>query len=386
MKTKQVFLTLSCLILFVIAGQASTWAQELSQVQQDSERHQNNLRSVWDRGGVMMSSEAMLRDPEFRAALGVSLAYYREIQESVRKTTVRLEDDPEYQEVDREGREVFRTLWGKEPDMNSAITGQEYEERIRNADPAILNRAKVLSEKLESMRREFALGTDQHSIAAFENALPPELKQKMLEAQLAAMDESSTIAPRLFEALNLTDAQRQQMERIKKELEPEFEKHAEIYGNNAAKILERVNAAIEQRRAAQIPIGGIGKDAQEGQAAFLRELQEEPEHKKLLDESYASSKAFATLFRKRMFEILNDDQRKRLQELIDNPPPHAQVLIQRLRRENWGQHEGEVGKNSARAGVGSDVWTPGPNSWRPGNPLPEGYRPEQRNSRFPRSE
>jgi hypothetical protein len=55
-----------------------------------------------------------------------------------------------------------------------------------------------------------------------------------------------------------------------------------------------------------------------------------------LDESYASSKAFAALFKTRMFEILNEGQRKRLQELTDNPPLHALALIQRLRREQWG--------------------------------------------------
>ena len=380
MKTKQVFIILSCLIFFVVAGQTNVWAQELSQVQQDKERHQNNLRSVWDRGGVIMGSEAMLRDPEFRDALGVTLHDYREIQKSASNAVGRLADDPEYQKLDQEGAELFRTLWGKEPGWNSAMTGQEYEERIRNADPEVIRRAKEVGQRLESMRREFALGTDQHSIAAFEDALSLELKQKMLEAQLAAMGETSTIAPRLFEVLNLTDAQKQQMERIKKELEPELEKHLEIYGNNAAKILERVNVAIQQKQAAQIPIGDL--------AVFMRKLEAEPEHKKLLDESYASSKAFATLFRNRMYEILTDAQRKRLQDLIDNPPPHAQVLIQRLRRENWGQLE--VGKRDPSgenkiAVAGTDIWVPGPDSWKPGDPIPEGSR-QPRNERgdFPR--
>jgi len=186
----------------------------------------------------------------------------------------------------------------------------------------------------------------------------------------------------LFEALNLTNAQREAMERIKKELELEFVKHAEIYSRNAALILERVNAAIRERQAAQIPIGGVGAEAQKGLEAFIRELEAEPEHKKLLDESYASSKAFATLFRTRMFEILNDEQRRRLQELIDNPPPHAQVLIQRLKRENWGRHE--EGSKSEGTSVGTDRWIPGPDSWQPGDPLHEEFRQEQRDSRFPR--
>ena len=51
-------------------------------------------------------------------------------------------------------------------------------------------------------------------------------------------------SPRVFEVLNLTDAQREGMDRIKKELEPELERHLAIYGNNAAKILEINRAAL----------------------------------------------------------------------------------------------------------------------------------------------
>ena len=82
MTTKQVFLTLSCLLLLVVAGQSDiVWAQESHQMQQDSERHQNNLRSVWNHGGVMMSSEAMLRDPALRVTLqtGVKCIFFARI-------------------------------------------------------------------------------------------------------------------------------------------------------------------------------------------------------------------------------------------------------------------------------------------------------------------
>jgi len=55
MTAKYVSVTLSCLLLIVIAGHSDiAMAQESSTLQQDSERHQNNLRSAWDRGGVIM--------------------------------------------------------------------------------------------------------------------------------------------------------------------------------------------------------------------------------------------------------------------------------------------------------------------------------------------
>ena len=382
MKTKQIFITLLFLLFLVIAGLSEiARAQESSKVQQDKERHKEISRFFWDRGGASISTEALLRDAEFRAALGVSDEYYQKIQTSASNAVGRLADDLEYQKLNQESDELFRVLWGVEPGWNSAITERELE-RARNADPEVIRRANEVGQRLESMRQEYLAGSSERHTAAIEDALLPEIKQKIREAHLAAMGEMSTFSPRLFEALYLTDAQKQQMERIKKGLEPELEKHLEIYGNNAAKILERVNAALS-RPDVQRSI------ADNGQGAFLRKLQEEPEHKKLLDESYASSKAFATLFRTRMSEILTKVQREHLQLLIDNPPPHAWYLIQRLRRENWGQYK-EVESDSSeskKAGGEKDIWVPGPDSWKPGDPLPPGVvLPEKPPGSFPREE
>ena len=392
MKMKTVFLTLFCLLFSVITGQSNdVQSQESPQVQQDSERLMNNLRSAWNRGGVIMASEVLLQDTAFRVSLGISNEYYREIQTSVSNAAGSLSDDPEYKKLNQESDELFRTLWGKEPGMNSAITARELE-RMRNADPEVLKRAEEVGQKLQLKQLEFLAGASQRNAIAWENAITPELKQKILEAQLAAMGETSTMSPHLFEALNLTDAQRQQMDRIKMELEPEFEKHREIYGSNAAKILERVNAARErhQRHASEFSFGKRG-DAPEEWRTVYKNLREESEHKKLLDESYASSKALATLFRTRMREILTDKQRERLQELIDNPPPHARLLIQRLKRENWGRYEEAASTDpsgrSERAESDKDVWVPGPDSWKPGDPIPEGARqPRDGEGRFPRPE
>ena len=75
-----------------------------------------------------------------------------------------------------------------------------------------------------------------------------------------------------------------------------------------------------------------------------------------------------------MFDVLTDEQWRRLQDLIDNPPAHARVLVQKLREQR-----GETEENK------NNIWVPGPGSWRPGDPIPEVYR-IQRNTRgnFPR--
>jgi len=346
------------------------------QVQQDNERHQNILRSFWDGRGAIISTEALLRDPEFRTALGVSDEFYREILASVRNAAGNLHDNPEYREAMEECLDALEALTGQRGLFGQSIP--------LDGDEKTLNRLREADQRLQSMRQEFLDGTSQRHTAAFEEALTPELKQKIQESWLAAMGETSMFSPSVFEVLNLTDAQRELMERIKKELEPELEKHLEIYGRNAAMILERVNTALRERQAELASFVRVG-NAQEGLGAFLRALQEEPEHKRLLDESYASSKAFATLFRTRMSEILTDGQRWRLQGLIDNPPPHARLLIQRLQREQWGQYEVEEETSAAAGGAGRDIWVPGAGAWRPGDHIPGTYRRDTRGN-FPRQE
>ena len=390
MTTKQVFFTLSCLLFLVIAGQSNiVRAQESLQVQQDRERHKNNLRSHWNGGGASIGTEALLRDSGFRAALGVSDEHYQKILANVRNAVENRPLPPECLEVGREHGDALEALTGS---RTALLIGESLNINMQGTDEEKIkayNRLREAERKMQSLQMEIALENDRRYDAAFEEAITPELNQKIQEAWLAAMGETSTFSPRLFEALNLTDAQREGMERIKKELELELEKHTEIYGSNAAKILERFNAALErhQRHASEFSFGRRG-DAPEEWRTVYKKLRDEPEHRKLLDESYASGKALATLFRTRMSEILNDDQRSRLQDLTENPPPYARLLIQRLRRENWGRDE-EVESNqsgkSERAGGDKDIWVPGPDSWKPGDPIPEGSRRERNESgNFPR--
>jgi hypothetical protein len=360
--------------------------------QQLKEMYENNLRSFWDVGSkgmrtdVSLGDEALLRDPEFRAALSISDEYYQEILSSIHRG--RITENPEYRKTEQEFHDLFTEVWGVEPWRNSMMSNQEFEERKRAAGPEVMKRLQETGAKLEAMKREFADGASQRRpVAANEDPLSPELRQKILEAQLAAMGETTWISPLLFEVLNLTDTQREEMERIKKELEPELERHIETYANNmvlmkdresaafqafiqreAINAGERLNAEIYQRqvditgdrvntaiRKRQLVQIAPGVKIEQELAELLRQVWAEPECRKLLDESYTSGKAFAALFKSRMLEILDGEQRKRLQELTDNPPPHARVLIQRLRREHWGQGEEVKGESAGDAGTNTDT-------------------------------
>ena len=184
---------------------------------------------------------------------------------------------------------------------------------------------------------------------AIEGVLTPQQWQNIRESQLANMDEMSLITPDMFEALDLTDAQRQEMAKIKKELEPEFE----------AVLDDFINGII----------------------ALQDESEDAPKRKQKQEEVMSKGKEFSTNFKMQMFDVLSDEQWKRLQHLIANPPEHAKIFRAKLREQN-GESEAVASEKPEM-----EVWQPGPNSWKPGDAIPEKYRIE-RNERgkFPRVE
>jgi len=183
--------------------------------------------------------------------------------------------------------------------------------------------------------------------SAMEEVLSPEHLQQIQETLLANMAEIPFVTPSMFEVLNLTDVQKEQMEQIKKELEPEFE------------------AALENWMT--------------GYKTLQKMTAEDPEHKKIVTEIQSKGQAFAIRFRTRMFDVLSDEQWVRLQNLIDNPPEHA-LIFRKALKELSGEDDESKGEESGE-------WVPGPNSWRPGDAIPMQYRLERNTrGRFPRGE
>ena len=136
--------------------------------------------------------------------------------------------------------------------------------------------------------------------------------------------------------------------------------------------------------------GAINFDAYE--ALDLSEEQRE-ELKKIREEETAQSKedleAFfsdavmtmemmeksetrLTKVRERIREILTPEQRKRLEQLEEEIPKKLEAL--KAKRQN--ELQGEAPK-------AEEPWKPGPDSWKPGEPIPEHLQAPEQNRRFP---
>jgi len=202
---------------------------------------------------------------------------------------------------------------------------------------------------------------------AVNDNLTSEQLKKIQEFRISTMSEypliSPFISPSMFEALNLSGAQKEQLDEIKRVLKPEFEKYVEKHVEIEKKNNERRNDGLMEK------LRDLPDD--EARAKFVKDISEkiqaelQPERDKVL----ASGKALGDKLKIEVFDVLTDEQWNRLIDLIDNPPEYVKKILRK-----WKE-----------ASEKASAWAPGPNSWRPGDPIPEGYRQQRSEGRFPRN-
>jgi Spy/CpxP family protein refolding chaperone len=201
--------------------------------------------------------------------------------------------------------------------------------------------------------------------------LTAEQKQKFGELQIATMSVNPFYGLSIFEVLDLTDEQRTEMERIKKELEPEFERMLDSF-IDATIASERIFDAARQELPAELFPEERTEKVKEIHSRLMRE---NPEYKKATERILKQGRDFQDRFKVRMFDVLTDEQMAKLVRLVNNPPEVAKRFLAEMKKM--------IGEQEASG------WQPGPGSWQPGDPIPEGYlqqRQERRGRQFPRSE
>ena len=213
-----------------------------------------------------------------------------------------------------------------------------------------------------------------------ENTLTPEQMQKVRESELALMAEIPILNPSMFHSLDLTGKQKEQMEEIKKSLEPVFKQIVEelvetedalqelkfdmfekvgIKFNEYGQLVDENGKPLDNREAMEAK-------SKEMESELTKNVEMQARMKRINDQ--ASS--FMRDFKYKMYDILTDEQLITLQQMINNPSPYVKKLRDRLQKE--------------RAESKKDDWQPGINSWRPGDPVPKEYleqRPQRK--KFP---
>ncbi|MCL2710480.1 MAG: hypothetical protein FWE95_06340 [Planctomycetaceae bacterium] len=356
MNHKQLFITVSCLLLFAASGMAQQPAEptqdELLRMQMGALGEQFHagmqiammkaeVRLLWNgQGANWMVFAGAMSEPEIATAWGIS---EEQIQQVIERWDATMEQMG--YPMDAVSLRLLEAMGLTEEEADDWVPDAETIGWLQD------NLFGIMEDTLDAMSSM----VDTTIADAFDEFLTPEQLRTMQEAQLANIGKLPFFSPNMFEALNLTDAQREQMEQIKQELQPELEALLENW------------------------VDGIMASLNEEYSEFEEESYEE-----LL----SRGRAFATQFKIAMFDVLTVEQWIRLQNLIDNPPEHA-LAFRKVLRELLGVSD-EESENEESAAVGIEaggMWIPGPNAWRPGDAIPEAYRIERNTRRqFPRGE
>ena len=282
-------------------------------------------------------------DDYFREGFGLSEEQSRKIQEEVLGKDMNpvMQNDPYYKSL----LDERNTLDPSHPDATEETLKRFTDLTMEMTDMRIKKKANLIYEYLT-----------------------PDQMKKVYEFHISNMSDTEFVFPGMFEALDLSDEQRKRLNNIQKEMEPEFEKHIDKVIEYNAKYREKYDAKWNV-------LTDEEKERLRGDVEFMTKIFADmlPE----INAKMKSGKEVTDKLKIKMFDVLTDEQWKRLQELVDHPPDYMKRRITQDRQDM--ERIRKAGENTASSAGG---WQPGPGSWQPGDAIPEVYR-QERNSRRP---
>lgn len=192
--------------------------------------------------------------------------------------------------------------------------------------------------------------------------LTEEQRQKILELRLQ-MGETTAAS---MEALGLSEEQKKQMADAETEFKSGLAEYLDANMALFTEEMELTGKALAERGRKETPASSedVSKWFTEEQ---LKVLRDETRQKKREEND---KKLQTLLMRRRMklMEVLTDEQLDKFQKLVDNMPEFMKKRFEAL----------------AKGDDDDGDWKPGPQTWKPGDALPEDYKKErQKRGGFP---
>ena len=201
-----------------------------------------------------------------------------------------------------------------------------------------------------------------------EENLTPEQMQKVRALELLLLPELGLPNPAMFEPLGLSDEQKEQMAAIKKEMGAEFEKLLDEFMAVRREHFKQMGEFLDEEYKDKKPVSH-----QEIFEAMLKTKQSDALVEMFKNNAERGQK-FATLLKVRLMNVLTDEQLDRMQKLIDDAPDFIKEILAAMKRERETKEK-------------SENWTPGPDSWRPGDGTPEEFKRKRKvGKEFPQEE
>lgn len=306
------------------------------------------MKAQWNGKATRLSIQPLFEDSGFRDAMGFTEEQIQQLDFMTSKggsmghwfQTKKL-GDPKLKKMLEEAAEI------QEGDHHMLHITPEQRERYH--------------ELLEEMTDYYYEETQKD----FEKVLTPEQLQSVHETEIALLSEMGMVNPAMFEALDLTEEQRAELEEIKKEMETEFEALIEdsVAVQNATK-----DILYESLKNGEIT-------SYEELEKSLETASENPENKKKIEktrlEHVDKGRQFMSRFKVKMLDVLSDAQLEKMQTLIEQPPKYLADYLKKI------QAQRDAMKKAGH-------FNPGPDAWEPGDPIPEEYLEKRLPGRFPK--
>ena len=312
------------------------------------------MNSFWNGDGADLMAMGLLHDDETREGIGVSREQQQKIQDATHSMYQDMVNDPRIKPLQEEMNKLMLETPG------GPFGGDASEETQK--------RFVELQMEIQLKMQETML--ERMTNVVTENLTSDQLK-KVKEFQISMMGEFPIVSPNMFEALDLSDAQKQQLIGIKKELQPEFERNMDRMIDVQMKFTDARQDELEKLQDITNPeerqklLGNLAENVRKSNPELQREMNEMME----------SGKGFANQLKFKMFDVLTDEQMERMAQLINNPPDYAKKMVAKIRKL--------MGNDDSPTNA-SGEWKPNANSWKPGDPIPAEYLEQRQERRFPK--
>jgi hypothetical protein len=200
-----------------------------------------------------------------------------------------------------------------------------------------------------------------------EETLTPEQMLQVRKLEMQLMPELGMPFPSMFDPLGLTDEQKKEMNRISDELEAEYD---HLIREDAALKVERLFAPLESLKEKTFT---SREEFQKSLQDARRQVVPSEALRKKQNDLQEQGKKIAVLLRDRLMNVLTDEQLDKMQQIMDDTPEFAKKVLAEI-------------KSGREAQAKSPTYVPGPDSWRPGTPVPTEFKAERKRGRFPRGE
>jgi len=199
--------------------------------------------------------------------------------------------------------------------------------------------------------------------------LTPEQMLQIRKLEMQLMPAIGVPFPAMFDPLDLTDEQKEEMNKIADEMKAEYDSLIiETLVSESEQLFSKYESLRGQSFASLEEFQKARNAARESANTVPIETQ-----RKHFVEHMERGIKFTTLLQTRLMNVLTDEQLLKMQEILDDTPKFAKRMIASF-------------KMIRMAAQLSPTYVPGPDSWRPGDPLPKQFMEERKVRRFPQSE